>query len=326
MPHPLRIEYENAWHHVMNRGTNRQAIFNTKEEHQMFLELLAEISHKFYIEIHGYCLMTNHYHLLINTPLPNLGKAMRHLNGVYTKRFNQMENRDGPLFRGRYKSILIEAEDYLLQVSRYIHLNPVSAHICKKPEDYEWSSYRHYVGLTKPNDWLKKDWILDTIGEGSANPCERYASFVNQGIDPATDQFYNTIPVRAVFGTQFFIDNQLSKLTDKQKIFSNPDIARLTKVPHIQKIIEVVSNYFQCEPKLITNAKKSKKNIARIITIYLARQLAQLSYHQITEIFSLSFNSIGTLLKRYDLLINSSEKLSVTIIKLNTLILSSGNT
>src|ERR1700733_6569213 len=108
MPRPLRIEYEDAWYHVMNRGANHQPIFYTEVHREIFINLLKEISEKYFVEIHAFCLMDNHYHLLINTPLPNLSRAMRHLDGLYTQRFNIMEKRDGSLFRGRYKSILIE--------------------------------------------------------------------------------------------------------------------------------------------------------------------------------------------------------------------------
>ena len=126
MSRPLRIQYEGAWYHVMNRGSNRQLIFTRDEHRLIFLQLLEEIVVKYKLEIHAFCLMGNHYHLLVNTPFANLSRVMRHLNGVYTQKFNLLEQRDGPLFRGRYKAILVENEDYLLQVSRYIHLNPVS--------------------------------------------------------------------------------------------------------------------------------------------------------------------------------------------------------
>src|SRR5438132_2071692 len=105
MARPLRIEYEGAWYHVMNRGISHQAIYKTIDHRRMFLDLLAEISSKFFVEIHAYCLMENHYHLLLRTPFSNLGKAMRHLDGVYTRRYNISEGRDGPIFRGRYHAI-----------------------------------------------------------------------------------------------------------------------------------------------------------------------------------------------------------------------------
>jgi len=163
MSRPLRIEYEGAWYHVMNRGIARQAIYLNRDHRNVFLTLLEEISRKYYIEIHAYCLMDNHYHLLLRTPLPNLGKAMRHLDGVYTRRFNISQKRDGSIFRGRYHAILIEEEEYLIRVSRYIHLNPVSAKICSNPIDYTWSSYQYFFNEDIHCRWLIKEKILSYL-------------------------------------------------------------------------------------------------------------------------------------------------------------------
>lgn len=151
MARPLRIEYEGALYHVMNRGIDHKNIFLNDFHRELFIILLEEISIKFYAEIMCYCLMDNHYHLLLRTPLPNLSRIMRHLDGIYTRRFNIIQGRDGPIFRGRYKAILIDEESYLLQVSRYIHLNPVEAKIVKNAFDYTWSSYNAFINEnTKP--------------------------------------------------------------------------------------------------------------------------------------------------------------------------------
>ena len=127
MPRPLRIEYENAYYHVMNRGRGRQRIFHDKNYFEAFLKTLEEAHQRFGIEILCYCLMSNHYHLLVKTPEANLGRAMRHINGLYTQRYNRLKQTDGSLFRGRYKAILVEEDSYQLQLSRYIHRNPIGA-------------------------------------------------------------------------------------------------------------------------------------------------------------------------------------------------------
>ncbi|WP_196141202.1 transposase, partial [Aliikangiella sp. G2MR2-5] len=124
MPRPTRIEYQGAFHHVMNRGRHRRAIFHDRRYFEAFLKTLEEAHQRFDAVIHAYCLMSNHYHLLIETPKANLGQIMKHINGLYTQRYNRLKKVDGPLFRGRYKSILVEADAYLLQLSRYIHRNP----------------------------------------------------------------------------------------------------------------------------------------------------------------------------------------------------------
>jgi len=127
MSRPLRIEYSGAWYHVMNRGRRREKIYYDKKDYEQFLKVLEETSSLFSVEIHAYTLMPNHYHLLIRTPKGNLSRGMRHINGVYTQRFNNKYKIDGSLFRGRYKSILVEEESYLLELVRYIHRNAYKA-------------------------------------------------------------------------------------------------------------------------------------------------------------------------------------------------------
>ena len=180
MTRPLRIEYKGAWYHVMNRGIARQPIFNEDEHYKMFLELLQEVHVLYGVEIHAYCLMTNHYHLLVNTPHGNLSRTMRHLNGVYTQRYNRICKKDGPLFRGRFKSCLIDADEYLLAVSRYIHLNPIEAAMVSRPEQYTWSSCKYYFRVEDRPSWLS---ISTTLGYFLGDdPYDQYCSFVVEGV------------------------------------------------------------------------------------------------------------------------------------------------
>ncbi len=129
MSRPLRIEYPGAWYHIMNRGRRGSDIFEEEEERKIFLILLKESTKLWNVHISAYCLMNNHYHILAKTPQANLSRIMRHLNGVYTQRFNRFHGYDGQLFRGRFKSILIEDDNYLLELVRYIHRNPLRARV-----------------------------------------------------------------------------------------------------------------------------------------------------------------------------------------------------
>lgn len=155
MSRPLRIEYENAYYHVMNRGRDRQSIFYGDEYYEAFLATLAEAHDRFGVEIHAYCLIGNHYHLLLKTPEGNLQRVMRHVNGVYTQRYNRLKKTDGSLFRGRYKAILIDSDEYLLHLSRYIHKNPIEAGLVNHLVGYPWSSYPYYAGACPSSaKWL----------------------------------------------------------------------------------------------------------------------------------------------------------------------------
>ena len=166
MPRPPRIQYENAFYHVMNRGRGRRWIFHSKAYYEAFLQTLEESHDRFDAIFHAYCLMGNHYHLLVETPQANLDRIMRHINGVYTQRYNRLKRTDGPLFRGRYKSILIDADAYLLQVGRYIHRNPLEIKGGAKDvlEVYQWSSYLAYVNRGLTPGWLTREQTYRTLG------------------------------------------------------------------------------------------------------------------------------------------------------------------
>ena len=144
MSRPLRIEFPGALYHLTSRGDGRDDIYLTDDDRVLFLSVLGQACERFNWECHSYCLMTNHYHLMIETPDGNLSQGMRQLNGVYTQRFNQQHQRVGHVFQGRYKSILVQKESYLLELSRYIVLNPVRAGMVVKAENWQ-----HYSSVSK---------------------------------------------------------------------------------------------------------------------------------------------------------------------------------
>ena len=165
----------------MNRGAGRRLVFWSSAHREMFLQLIGEVSSIYGIEAHAYCLMGNHYHLLVCTPTAGLGRAMRHLDGVYTQRFNRSVGTDGPLFRGRYKSVLISEDSHLCCVSRYIHLNPVEAKIVVRPEEYHACSYRAFLGFDSTPSWLHTVETLKRFEPGNAR--QSYRRFIESGID-----------------------------------------------------------------------------------------------------------------------------------------------
>ena len=164
MARPLRIEYEEAVYHVTSRGNARDRIFSDDSDKEKFLEKLNSVIKRYNWLCHAYCLMDNHYHLLIETLDANLSMGMRQLNGVYTQAYNRRHKRPGHLFQGRYKAILIQKENYLLELCRYVVLNPVRAKIVKNPEDWKWSSYLATAGSIKKQEYLTIDWVLGQFG------------------------------------------------------------------------------------------------------------------------------------------------------------------
>jgi REP element-mobilizing transposase RayT len=154
MARPLRIEFEDAYYHVTSRGDRREPIFLDDADRQAFLGLIDQTCERFDAAVLAYCLMGNHYHLVLATRQANLSMLMRHLNGVYTQRFNRRHAKVGHVFQGRFKAILVDADAYLMTLCRYVDLNPVRARMVEAPGDWPWSSYRAHTNAAEPPPWL----------------------------------------------------------------------------------------------------------------------------------------------------------------------------
>ncbi len=181
MARPLRIEYPGAVYHVTSRGNARQDIVDDDCDRLQWRALLAHVVDRFGWHCYAFCLMDNHYHLLIETPKSNLSLGMRQLNGRYTQMYNRRYGRVGHLFQGRFTAILVEKEAYLLELCRYVVLNPVRANLVPYPRQWAWSSYRATVGDTKAPDWLRTDWILEQFGKHERAAQAGYRTFVAEG-------------------------------------------------------------------------------------------------------------------------------------------------
>jgi REP element-mobilizing transposase RayT len=182
MARPLRIEFPGAIYHITSRGNARQPIFKDDKDREVFLEVLEGVVVRYKWLCHAYCLMDNHYHLLIETPEGNLSRGMRQLNGIYTQRFNRKHTMVGHVFQGRFKAILVDKENYLLELCRYVVLNPVRAGMVKTPGKYNWSSYGATAGTVKSPSFLTTDWILSQFGHRRRQAENVYKSFVQDGV------------------------------------------------------------------------------------------------------------------------------------------------
>jgi REP element-mobilizing transposase RayT len=220
MSRPLRIEFAGALYHVTSRGDGQEDIYLDDSDRELFLEALNEVSERFNWTPHAYCLMGNHYHLLLETPDGNLSKGMRQLNGVYTQRFNRKHKRVGHVFQGRYKAIIVQKQTYLLELARYIVLNPVRARMVRSAKDWPWSSYRATAGMADAQPWLTTDWILSAFSDKRSEALERYKAFIAEGKDqPAIwEQLKNQI----YLGSDAFIAKMQAKKPAKEDLSEIP--------------------------------------------------------------------------------------------------------
>jgi putative transposase len=294
MPRPIRIEYPNAFYHVMNRGRGRCDIFHSNKYYQSFLKIIKEAHIKFGLVVHAYCLMSNHYHLLVETPNANLGRIMRHINGIYTQKYNQLKKTDGPLFRGRYKAILIEENKYLQDLSRYIHRNPIDTKVkmVSNIRDYKWSSYRCYLNLIKEKPlWLNIEKTLKMFVDND-DLLKNYEIFVTcQDVDDSIIQLYQKRNIPAVLGGKNFKEKilyeKLADNTEKQKRLL--DQINKNKELTIEQIIDFVSEICAVDKNSITSRNNGgqNQNIPRALTMFLCQEYKDLTLKEIASIFGL---------------------------------------
>lgn len=183
MARPLRLEFPGALYHVTCRGNRQERIFRDRRDHLTWLEEMERVCRRFNFLIHAYCAMTNHYHLLIETPEGNLGQGMRQLNSAYSQYYNRRHRLVGHVLQGRYKAILVQKQSYLLELARYIVLNPVRASLVDKPDQWEWSSLRFTLGELPTPAWIHTDWLLSSFGPDIMTATQAYRAFVLAGID-----------------------------------------------------------------------------------------------------------------------------------------------
>jgi putative transposase len=287
MPRPLRLEYRNAFYHVMNRGKGRQAIFHGPRYYQAFLDSIEEANQRFGLIVHAYCLMGNHYHLLVQTPRDKLSRCMRHINGVYTQRYNRMKKTDGPLFRGRYKATLVEADAYLLQLTRYIHRNPLETPRprVKNLADYRWSSYPAYINLASAPRWLEREFSYGLLGK--KRKYDGYKRYVNLGTDQELVDFYAQDKVKPIIATETFIQRVRENGNNEPVKSRLTDSLMLT--PTLADIVERVANQTGVTNREIVQSRRGRgsKNVPRWIAIMLARDLSGLPLAEIARHFEM---------------------------------------
>lgn len=289
MARPLRIEYPGAFYHIIQKGNEGQHIFLSDQDRMKFYDYLSVIHRRYKINIHAYCLMNNHYHLILETEKANLSNAMHYLNTSYTIYFNLNRKRTGHLFRGRYKSILVEADEYLHQLSKYIHLNPLRAGLVKDPIDYKHSSLRYFVSSQKAPVWLSMDFVLLIFDNNIVKAKSLYRKFIFDNIGNEADVIRKNMVLGFLFGSQDFIDDIKSRFINGK---NDPEIPIL-KAARYQLSFNDIRTLVD---KKIDNAKFFRK-----ICIYLTRRYTALSLKEIASLFNnISDAGISILCRRIE--------------------------
>ena len=296
MSRPLRLEFEGAYYHVMNRAIReRRGLFEHAADHERFLRLLGDLGQRWQIKIYAYCLMGNHYHLFLQTPDGGLSRAIRHLDGLYAQYYNKTRRRDGPVFRGRFKAIIVDADSYLLQLVRYIHLNPVKARIVSDPAHYPWSSHRLYLEPSGPGlEWLDKEAALSFFDHDVRD----YEEFVAQGNDKSLEAFYAKKRFAPFLGDDGFAARQLKRLPAGR---APSRIEATPQWPDLDALCRRVSAYFEVPIQALLSGSRGRLNCPRNLAIYIASREAGFPHREIQKVFRLGTpNAVGRVCERLE--------------------------
>ncbi len=289
MARPLRLQYPSALYHITARGNERKNIYRTDTDRQAFLRILSQAIERYRLILHAYVLMTNHYHLLLETQEANLSLAMRHLNGVYTSYFNRTHRRIGHLFQGRYKAILVEKESYLLELSRYIHLNPHRVRMGVGLGQYRWSSYPEYIGTRKAPAWLRREEVLGYFGRDLSKAQVSYRRYMEEGIRKGVENPWEKVLGQVVLGGEKFIGSIRAKIgrgrdreiAGRRQLEDRPSLEAIKK--QVQKAL----------PMLRLLKKGNRSNPERAIMMYLGREMGGLSLKDLARRYGLDESTVS---------------------------------
>jgi len=278
MARPLRIEYEGAVYHVTARGNAKQTIFVDNGDRQKFLMVLGDVVSRFHWNCHAYCLMSNHYHLVIETLEANLSRGMRQLNGVYTQSFNRHHDRGGHVMQGRFKSILVEKESHLLELARYVVLNPVRAKMVPRPSDWPWSSYAATAGEQPAPSFLSTEWLLAQFGDERKLAARRYRKFVEEGLGV---DLWGRLRGGVLIGSDEFVDEMAPRMRDSALQREIPRRERLLSRPSLDELFSGAGT------KLLRDER-----------IYEATRIHEYSLSELQEFLGLHYSTISRIASR----------------------------
>jgi putative transposase len=279
MVRPLRIVFPGAVYHITSRGNERKAIFRDDEDREFFLESLNRVRLRYHWLCHAYCLMDNHYHLLIETPDGNLSLGMRQLNGIYTQLFNRRHQRVGHLFQGRFKAVVVQKDSHLLEACRYVVLNPVRARMVERLHLWKWSSYSATAGLQMAPSWLTIDWVLSQWALDKKSAQKAYRKFVNDG--RGAEPLWKEVRAQSILGEDNFVESMGNYVKGKENIPEISKSQRFVNRPTLEtlfteatgrdreirnrRIAEAVERYGYMQKEVADHLKLHFASVSRIL-------------------------------------------------------------
>ena len=317
MTRPLRLEFPGAFYHIVNRGNAQGKIFLNNRDREKFLEYLRDSVERFALIVHAYCLMDNHYHLIVETPDANISRALQWLNVSYAVYFNKKRKRIGHLFQGRFKALIVNADEYLQVLSRYIHLNPMRATLVKKPGDYRWSSYNAFIGNDEVPEWVETTFVLSTFHKTRKQAMHLYRKFC-EDVDPESLENPSKDAVQGfILGNENFVN-----LIQEKLIFSNadeneiPQLRKLKLRPTVEQVVDKVCKEFSCRTADIIRAGK-KGNTARETAIYLSCFYTGLTGKEVGNFYGqISGAGVAMVLKKIKAKIEKDKQFSTKVRKI----------
>ncbi|HUU80492.1 MAG TPA: transposase [Acidobacteriota bacterium] len=318
MARSLRIQYPGAFYHVMNRGNNRQDIFIEENDRIIFLEGLVDSCEIYGVRIIAYVLMSNHFHIIIKTDQGNLSEFMRHFLVTYSVRFNRSRLRTGHVFHGRYKSLLVQEDEYLLPLSRYIHLNPLrTGKLLSEPyktkikylKNYKWSSLPGYCFIGKRVKNIDYSWLLDAyFGGDTLKGRSRYFEYVSAAIDGNIQNPFQDVIHQTILGTSDFVDRIKEKVPWGRER-EVPAIRNLRRSLPVDKILEVIATDHGVDSWEIIS-RRSKAKTIRQMAIELCYRYSPMNQKEIGDLFGIDYSTVSQNRSRLKAKLKSNEKLA----------------
>jgi putative transposase len=320
MARPLRIMFPDAWYHVMNRGRHREPVFEARDDYECFVAVLHEAVGTFALRVSAYCLMPNHYHLLVQTPDANLDRCMRHINGIYTQRYNRAHGLDGTLFRGRYKATVVAEDPYLLQLVRYIHRNPVRAGMAENAGRYEWSSHKGYLSRNGKWDWLHKEFILSMLALEPEQREKRYRAFMGEEENKSFLQAMASKKVPSILGDHPFIERLKERFFEQKRHLEVPESKTLA--PDVAIIKKALCEHYRIAEEQLYVTRRGAFNEARAMGLYLARQLRGEPLQRIGGQFGVdNYSTVSTAIERFKARLKTDRSLAQRVDRIEKLIM-----